>query len=97
VTVPTTARVHLAYGYAVTSHASQSETAKRALVHVDTSLGATLVNQQYAYVAGSRPEFDLQFYTDNRGELADAVNRDNTQQTAIDATQTPVPALRRGR
>jgi hypothetical protein len=101
VTVPASPRdrVHLDFGYAVTSHASQSETAERALVHVDTTLGATLVNQQFGYVAGSRPERDLQFYTDNRGAIAEALDRDPTQQTAIDATQTqtPAPALRRGR
>lgn len=104
VTIPTTGRVHLDYGYAVTSHSVQSETDDRALVHADTTLGATLVNQQFAYVAGSRPEFDLQWYTDNRGALAAALSRDNTPQTAIDAaapTQTqaatPAPALRRGR
>jgi ATP-dependent exoDNAse (exonuclease V) alpha subunit len=31
---------HLDYGYAVTSHSSQGQTADRVLIHVDTDLGA---------------------------------------------------------
>ena len=43
---------HLDYGYAVTSHSSQGQTADRVLVHVDTEqAGEKLVNRRLAYVA----------------------------------------------
>ncbi|HEV8655194.1 MAG TPA: MobF family relaxase, partial [Candidatus Limnocylindria bacterium] len=43
---------HLDYGYAVTSHSSQGQTADRVLVHVDTArAGEQLVNRRLAYVA----------------------------------------------
>ena len=42
---------HLDYGYAVTSHSSQGQTADRVLVHIDTERGGErLVNQRLAYV-----------------------------------------------
>src|SRR6266566_4912303 len=49
---------HLDYGYAVTSHSSQGQTADRVLVHVDTEhTGEKLVNRRLAYVAVSRDVF----------------------------------------
>src|SRR5205085_1050664 len=46
---------HMDYGYAVTSHSSQGQTADRVLVHVETDrLGEQLVNRRLAYVAVSR-------------------------------------------
>jgi ATP-dependent exoDNAse (exonuclease V) alpha subunit len=46
---------HLDYGYAVTSHSSQGQTADRVLIHVDTEqAGEKLVNQRLAYVSISR-------------------------------------------
>ena len=46
---------HLDHGYPVTSHASQGQTARRVLVHVDTELAAKdLLNRRMAYVAGTR-------------------------------------------
>jgi ATP-dependent exoDNAse (exonuclease V) alpha subunit len=45
---------HLDYGYAVTSHSSQGQTADRVLVHVDTEQAREkLVNRRLAYVAVS--------------------------------------------
>ena len=42
---------HLDYGYAMTSHSSQGQTANRVLIHVDTELAATdLLNSRMAYV-----------------------------------------------
>lgn len=47
--------IHLDYGYALTSHSSQGQTADRVLIHVDTELGAKdLLNSRMAYVAVSR-------------------------------------------
>jgi ATP-dependent exoDNAse (exonuclease V) alpha subunit len=46
---------HLDYGYAVTSHSSQGQTADCVLIHVDTEqAGEKLVNRRLAYVAVSR-------------------------------------------
>ena len=46
---------HLDYGYAVTSHSSQGQTADRVLVHVDSSQAhGELFNSRMAYVSVSR-------------------------------------------
>src|SRR5208283_77869 len=43
---------HLDYGYAMTSHSSQGQTADRVLIHVDTELSAKdLLNSRMAYVS----------------------------------------------
>jgi hypothetical protein len=39
---------HLDYGYALTSHRSQGQTADRALIHVDTEKSELLVNNRFA-------------------------------------------------
>ena len=53
---------HLDYGYAVTSHSSQGQTADRVLIHVDTELGAKdLLNSRMAYVAVSRGAMTRRF------------------------------------
>ena len=58
---------HLDYGYAVTSHSSQGQTADRVLVHVDTEqAGEKLVNRRLAYVAVSRGRYDAQIYTNDK-------------------------------
>jgi conjugative relaxase-like TrwC/TraI family protein len=58
---------HLDYGYAVTSHSSQGQTAERVLVHVDTEqAGEKLVNRRLAYVAVTRGRFDAQLYTNDK-------------------------------
>jgi ATP-dependent exoDNAse (exonuclease V) alpha subunit len=75
---------HLDYGYAVTSHSSQGQTADRVLVHVETaSLGEQLVNRRLAYVAVSRGRYDAQIYTDDKARLADALSRDVAHRSAI--------------
>jgi ATP-dependent exoDNAse (exonuclease V) alpha subunit len=76
---------HLDYGYAVTSHSSQGLTADRVLVQVDTAQGGeSLVNQRFAYVAVSRGRFDVQLYTNDRSQLADALGREVTHQSALE-------------
>jgi hypothetical protein len=43
-------QLHLDYGYAVTSHSSQGQTADHVLIHVDTELAAKgLLNSRKAY------------------------------------------------
>jgi conjugative relaxase-like TrwC/TraI family protein len=75
---------HLDYGYAVTSHSSQGQTADRVLIHVDTEQSEHLVNSRMAYVAVSRARFDAQIYTDNQAELANELSRDVTHTTALE-------------
>jgi conjugative relaxase-like TrwC/TraI family protein len=76
---------HLDYGYAVTSHSSQGQTADRVLVHVDTEqAGEKLVNRRLAYVAVSRGRYDAQVYTNDKGQLAEQLGRDVSHRSAIE-------------
>ena len=54
-----------------------------------------MVNQQFAYVAGSRPRFDLQFYTDNRGALAEALSDNTPSRRPSTPQHTPKTPRRR--
>ncbi len=82
---------HLDYGYAVTSHSSQGQTADRVLVHVDTERsGEQLVNRRLAYVAVSRGRFDAQIYTDDKAQLGDALSREVSHRSAIESSRAPV-------
>jgi ATP-dependent exoDNAse (exonuclease V) alpha subunit len=78
---------HLDYGYAMTSHSSQGQTADRVLVHVDTEQGSQLVNSRMAYVAISRGRDDGQIYTDSKADLADHLSRKHSHSTAISSNQ----------
>ncbi len=74
---------HLDYGYAVTSHSSQGQTANRVLIHVDTELGAKdLLNSRMAYVAVSRGRYDAQIYTNDREKLGAALGHDVSHRSA---------------
>jgi conjugative relaxase-like TrwC/TraI family protein len=76
---------HLDYGYAVTSHSSQGQTADRVLVHVDTEqAGEKLVNRRLAYVAVSRGRYDAQIYTNDKGHLTEQLSRDVSHRTATE-------------
>lgn len=78
---------HLDYGYAVTSHSSQGQTADRALIHVDTEESPHLVNSRMAYVAVSRGRYDAQIYTNDKSELAQHLSHNVSHSTAIHAGQ----------
>ncbi len=81
--------VHLDYGYAVTSHSSQGQTADRVLIHVDSELGAKdLLNSRMAYVAVSRGAHDAQIFTNDASTLGHELSRDVSHAPAIQ--QTPV-------
>ena len=81
--------LHLDYGYAVTSHSSQGQTADRVLIHVDTELGATdLLNSRMAYVAISRGAHEAQIFTNDAGKLGHALSRDVSHAPAIQ--QAPI-------
>lgn len=74
---------HLDYGYAMTSHSSQGQTADRVLIHVDTELAAKdLLNNRMAYVSVSRGAFDAQLFTDDREKLPMALSHDVSKETA---------------
>ena len=77
-------RVHLDYGYAVTSHSSQGQTADRVLIHVDTELGAkNLLNSRMACVAVSRGAQDAQIFTNDPTALGHELSRDVSHAPAI--------------
>jgi hypothetical protein len=77
-------RPHLDYGYAMTSHSSQGQTANRVLIHVDTELGAKdLLNSRMAYVYVSRGRYDAQIYTNNAATLGQELARDVSHSPAI--------------
>jgi conjugative relaxase-like TrwC/TraI family protein len=79
---------HLDFGYAVTSHSSQGQTADRVLVHVDTErAGENLVNRRLAYVAVSRGRYDAQIYTNDKGQLGEALSRDASHRSALEPSR----------
>ena len=85
---------HLDYGYAVTSHSSQGQTADRVLIHVDTErAGEKLVNRRLAYVAVSRGRYDAQLYTNDKTHLAGTLSREVSLQSAVEPTRAAGPAL----
>jgi conjugative relaxase-like TrwC/TraI family protein len=82
--------VHLDYGYAVTSHSSQGQTAERVLVHVDAEHASeALVNRQFAYVALSRGRSDIQVYTNDRSQLPGALGREHAHASALELSVGP--------
>lgn len=75
---------HLDYGYAVTSHSSQGQTADRVLIHVDSSQAhGELLNTRMAYVSVSRAQFDTRIYTNDAEALGYTLSRDVTKATAL--------------
>jgi conjugative relaxase-like TrwC/TraI family protein len=81
---------HLDYGYAVTSHSSQGQTADRVLIHVDTERGGEkLINRRLAYVAVSRGRNDAQIYTDDKSQLTAQFSRDVSHRSAMEQTRKP--------
>jgi conjugative relaxase-like TrwC/TraI family protein len=83
---------HLDYGYAVTSHSGQGETAERVLLHVETDRGELLVNSRLAYVAVSRGRHDAQVFTNDAAGLARALGREVSQASALEGLAQAVPS-----
>ena len=87
---------HLDYGYAVTSHSSQGQTADRVLIHIDIAqAGEKLINRRLAYVAVSRARFDAQIYTNDKGNLAERLSRDVSRRSATVPTQAQQQGARK--
>src|ERR1700686_2903549 len=79
---------HIDYGYAVTSHSSQGQTADRVLIHIDTEQGGEkLVNRRLAYVAVSRGRYDAQIYTNDKTSLAQGLGRDVSHRSAMEPSR----------
>jgi ATP-dependent exoDNAse (exonuclease V) alpha subunit len=86
---------HLDYGYAMTSHSSQGQTANRVLIHVDTDLAAKdLLSTRMAYVSVSRGAHDAQIFTNDREKLPTALGHDISKQTAQGPRSTRSRQLR---
>ena len=76
---------HLDYGYAVTSHSSQGQTADRVLLHEDTEQAiVTPVNRRLAYEALSLGRHDAHIYTNDKAQLAGGLGRDVSHRTATE-------------
>jgi ATP-dependent exoDNAse (exonuclease V) alpha subunit len=68
-------------------------TADRVLVHIDLErAGEQLVNQRLAYVAVSRGRYDAQIYTNDKAQLAAALDRDVSHRAAIEPRAPASPA-----
>ena len=78
---------HLDYGYAVTSHSSQGQTADRVLIHVDTEKSELLVNNRFAYVSVSRAQHDAHIYTNDGSKLSRSLSRESSHRTATEVEQ----------
>ena len=90
---------HLDYGYAVTSHSSQGQTADRVLIHVDSSQAhGELLNSRMAYVSVSRAQFDVKMYTNDAKTLGAELSRDVSHPSALqqDEAQKMGPQIDRG-
>src|SRR6201996_1591335 len=76
---------HIDYAYAMTSHSSQGATVDQVFIHVDTSdsKSRALIDETLAYVATSRPRYDAQIFTDDEGNLAQALSRRHENATAL--------------
>jgi len=77
---------HLDYGYAMTSHSSQGQTAERVLIHVsghDVD-NRQLVNRRFAYVALSRARYEAEIYTHDSAKLAQRLSREVSKRAAIE-------------
>lgn len=75
---------HLDYGYAVTSHSSQGQTADRVLIHVDSAEAhGELLNSRMAYVSVSRAQYDVKIFTNDAKTLGQELSRNVTKETAL--------------
>jgi ATP-dependent exoDNAse (exonuclease V) alpha subunit len=76
---------HLDYGYAVTSHSSQGQTADRVLIHVDSEQAhGELLNSRMAYVSISRAQYDVQMYMNDTATLGQELSHDVSKSVALE-------------
>jgi ATP-dependent exoDNAse (exonuclease V) alpha subunit len=89
-TIPGGEPAHLDHGYAVTSHSAQGATADRVIVHAESTQSAALVNERFAYVAGSRMCEGLDVYTDDSERLTTALERQFDKTAGLSTTDPSV-------
>ena len=78
---------HLAHGYCVTSHAGKGGTVEKVFAGISSeSLPAT--NRRTLYVAATRGKEQCLVVTDNKAELAKAVQRPDEPMSATEFAQT---------
>ena len=89
---------HVAYGYVVTSHASQGKTVDRVFVGQGSESFAASSREQF-YVSVSRAREQVRVYTDDKEALLDAVSRSDDRVSATELVngtpQRDVVALHR--
>ena len=84
---------HIAYGYVVTSHASQGKTVDKVLIgQSQQSLPAS--DRQQLYVSVSRGREQAVIFTDDKAALREAVARDRERLTATEVFRPRKPAGR---
>lgn len=76
---------HLAYGYVVTSHASQGKTVDRVFIGASSASHPASSREQF-YVSASRGRERATIYTDDKEALLDAVSRSDDRLTATELT-----------
>jgi len=74
---------HLAYGYVVTSHASQGKTVDRVFIGQSARSFAASSREQF-YVSASRGRQQAVVYTDDKQALMEAVSRSDERMTATE-------------
>lgn len=77
---------HFALGYVVTSHASQGKTVDKVIIS-QSSMSFRASSQEQFYVSVSRGREAVSIYTDDKGDLLEAVKRSNERRSAIDLTR----------
>jgi ATP-dependent exoDNAse (exonuclease V) alpha subunit len=79
---------HIDYGYAATSHSSQSQTVERVFVHIDTEQAHhDLINRRLGYVAISRGSHDVQLYTNNAQQMREGLEQQTSKHAALEALE----------
>jgi ATP-dependent exoDNAse (exonuclease V) alpha subunit len=74
-------------GYCSTSHKAQGSTVTKAILNIDSSRRAELVNMRQFYVGESRPERELRIYTDSVQGMRRAIARTQDKELALDVVE----------
>lgn len=77
---------HFGLGYVVTSHSSQGKTVDKVIIS-QSSMSFRASSQEQFYVSVSRGRQAVSIYTDDKGDLLEAVKRSGERRTAIDLTR----------
>ncbi|AMV22605.1 MobF family relaxase [Planctomyces sp. SH-PL14] len=86
---------HLAYGFVVTSHASQGTDVDRVFIGQSAASFAASSREQF-YVSASRGRKQVTIYTDNKTQLLDAVHRSDERLSATELLSSDMLSERGG-